>query len=77
LADVLYVGHPAIGNENSTISLFRLAPDGKYATRVPVKIGRASVNSIQIIGGLQVGDKVILSDMSRWDSADRVKLQSQ
>jgi len=77
LADVLYVGRPALGNENSTISLFRLAPDGKYATRVPVKVGRASVNSIQITEGLQVGDKVILSDMSRWDSADRVKLQSQ
>jgi HlyD family secretion protein len=77
LADVLYVGRPAIGNENSTISLFRLAPDGKYAIRVPVKVGRASVNSIQITEGLQVGDKVILSDMSRWDSADRVKLQSQ
>jgi HlyD family secretion protein len=76
LADVLYVGRPAIGNENSTISLFRLAPDGKYAIRVPVKVGRASVNSIQITEGLQVGDKVILSDMSRWDSADRVKLQS-
>ena len=77
LADVLYVGRPALGNENSTISLFRLAPDGKSATRVPVKVGRASVNSIQIIEGLQVDDKVILSDMSRWDSADRVKLQSQ
>jgi HlyD family secretion protein len=77
MADVLYVGRPAFGNENSTISLFRLAPDGKNATRVPVKVGRASVNSIQIIEGLQVGDKVILSDMSRWDSADRVKLQNQ
>ena len=77
LADVLYVGRPALGNENSTISLFRLAPDGKSATRAPVKVGRASVNSIQIIEGLQVGDKVILSDMSRWDFADRVKLQSQ
>jgi len=77
MTDVLYVGRPALGNENSTISLFRLAPDGKSATRVPVKVGRASVNSIQIIEGLQVDDKVILSDMSRWDFADRVKLQSQ
>jgi len=77
MTDVLYVGRPAIGNENSTISLFRLAPDGKTATRVPVKVGRASVNSIQVIEGLQVGDKVILSDMSRWDFADRVKLQGQ
>jgi HlyD family secretion protein len=77
MTDVLYVGRPALGNENSTISFFRLGPDGKSATRVPVKVGRASVNSIQIIEGLQVGDKVILSDMSRWDFADRVKLQSQ
>ena len=77
MTDVLYVGRPAFGNENSTISLFRLAPDGKTATRVPVKVGRASVNSIQIIEGLQAGDEVILSDMSRWDSADRIKLQNR
>ena len=77
MTDVLYVGRPAFGNENSTISLFRLAPDGKSATRVPVKVGRASVNSIQIIEGLQAGDEVILSDMSRWDSADRIKLQNR
>lgn len=77
MTDVLYVGRPAFGNENSTISLFRVAPDGKTATRVPVKVGRASVNSIQILEGLQPGDVVILSDMSRWDSADRVQLQNQ
>jgi multidrug efflux pump subunit AcrA (membrane-fusion protein) len=77
MTDVLYVGRPAFGNENSTISLFRVASDGKTATRVPVKVGRASVNSIQIIQGLNVGDTVILSDMSRWDSADRVQLQNQ
>jgi RND family efflux transporter MFP subunit len=77
MTDVLYVGRPAFGNENSTISLFRVSPDGKTATRVPVKVGRASVNSIQILEGLQPGDVVILSDMSRWDSADRVQLQNQ
>ena len=75
LTDVLYVGRPAFGNENSTISLFRVSPDGKTATRVPVKVGRASVNSIQVLEGLQPGETVILSDMSRWDSADRVRLQ--
>jgi HlyD family secretion protein len=75
--DVLYVGRPAFGNENSTISLFRLSPDGKTATRVPVKVGRASVNNIQVLEGLQSGETVILSDMSRWDSADRVRLQNQ
>ena len=77
MTDVLYVGRPAFGNENSTISLFRVAPDGKTATRVPVKVGRASVNAIQVLEGLQAGDVVILSDMSRWDSADRVRLQNQ
>jgi multidrug efflux pump subunit AcrA (membrane-fusion protein) len=74
LANVLYVGRPASGNENSTISLFRLDPDGKGAVQVPVKVGRASVNEIQILGGLHEGDTVILSDMSRWDSADRIRL---
>ncbi len=74
LADVLSVGRPAFGNENSTISLFRLTPDGKEAVRVPVKAGRASVNAIQVLGGLNEGDTVILSDMSRWDNTDRVRL---
>jgi len=72
--NVLYVGRPAFGQENSTISLFKLSPDGQGALRVPVKVGRASVNSIQIIEGLREGDAVILSDMSRWDNTDRVRL---
>lgn len=72
--NVLYVGRPAFGNEDSTISLFKLDPSGKYATRVPVKVGRASVNEIQILSGLQAGDTVILSDMSRWDNVDRIRL---
>ena len=75
LTDVLYVGRPTVGNENSVISLFKVSPDGKTAQRVPVRVGRASVNSIQVLDGLQAGDTVILSDMSRWDSNDRVKLQ--
>ena len=75
MGNVVYVGRPAFGNENSTISLFRVLPDGKTAVRVPVKVGRASVNQIQVLAGLQPGDNVILSDMSRWDSADRVRLQ--
>ncbi len=74
MQDVLFVGRPAFGNENSTISLFKLSPDGKTAVRVPVKVGRASVNSIQVIEGLQQGDTVILSDMSRWDNTDRIRL---
>jgi HlyD family secretion protein len=74
MSDVLFVGRPAFGNENSTITLFKLGPDGKTALRVPVKVGRASVNSIQVLEGLQVGDTVILSDMSRWDGTDRIRL---
>jgi HlyD family secretion protein len=74
MTDVLYVGRPAFGNENSTISLFKLGADGKTAVRVPVKVGRASVNSIQVIEGLRESDTVILSDMSRWDNTDRIRL---
>jgi HlyD family secretion protein len=74
MSDVLYVGRPAFGNENSTISLFKLGEDGKTAVRVPVKVGRASVNSIQVIEGLKEGDTVILSDMSRWDNTDKIRL---
>jgi multidrug efflux pump subunit AcrA (membrane-fusion protein) len=74
LADVLYVGRPAFGQENSTISLFKLDGEGKGASRVPVKVGRASVNSIQLLEGLHEGDTVILSDMSRWDNVDRIRL---
>ena len=74
LEDVLYVGRPAFGQENSTISLFKLDQDGRGGVRVPVKVGRASVNSIQVIEGLHEGDTVILSDMSRYDNTDRIKL---
>ncbi len=74
LDNVLYVGRPAFGQENSTISLFKVDPDNKGAVRVPVKVGRASVNSIQVIEGLHEGDTVILSDMSRNDNTDRIRL---
>ena len=74
LKNVLYVGRPAFGQEDSTISLFKLDPDGKGAVRVPVKVGRASVNSIQVLEGLKEGDTVILSDMSREDNTDRIRL---
>jgi HlyD family secretion protein len=75
LSDVLYVGRPAFGNEDSTVSLFKLSPDGKTATRVSVKMGRASVNAMQVLGGLKEGDTVILSDMSRQDQVDRIRLE--
>ena len=75
LTNVLYVGRPALGNENSTLSLFKIDPEGKGAVRVPVKVGRASVNAIQVLEGLKEGDEVILSDMSREDSVDRIRLE--
>jgi RND family efflux transporter MFP subunit len=75
LHDVLYVGRPALGNENSTLSLFKESPDHKTAERVQVKVGRASVNSIQVLEGLKEGDTVILSDMSRYDGVDRIRLE--
>ncbi len=75
LHDVLYVGRPAFGNENSTISLFRYDPGGKTATRVQVQVGKASTTEIQILNGLNEGDRVILSDMSRYDNTDKVRLE--
>jgi multidrug efflux pump subunit AcrA (membrane-fusion protein) len=75
LPDVLHVGRPAYGQGESTVGLFKLDPDGKYASRVPVKLGRTSVNAIQILQGLAVGDRVIISDMSLWDNVERVKLR--
>jgi len=75
LADVLYVGRPVHGDENTTVGLFKLVDDGKDAVRVPVEIGRASVNSVEILKGLQAGDRVILSDMSNYDNYDRVELK--
>jgi HlyD family secretion protein len=74
LADVVYVGRPVFGQPNSQITLFRLEPDGKNADRVPVKLGRSSVNTIEIVDGLKVGDQVILSDMSTWDAQNRIRL---
>jgi HlyD family secretion protein len=74
LADVLYVGRPAFGQEQGTVGLFKLQPDGS-ATRTQVKLGRSSVNTVELVGGLSVGDQVVLSDMSAWDAYDRVKLQ--
>lgn len=74
LDDVLYVGRPAYGQAESTVGLFRIESDGRYARRVTVQTGRGSVNTMEIRSGLQEGDVVILSDMSRWDSSDRVRM---
>ena len=75
LKDVLFVGRPVHGQSDSTVGLFKLTEDGSEATRVNVKLGRSSVNTIEILDGLKVGDKVILSDMSAWDNFDRIRLK--
>jgi len=75
MPDVVYVGRPAFGQENSTVGLFKLVDNGQEAVRVQVKLGRSSVNTIEILGGLQPGDQVILSDMSQWDRFDRIRLR--
>jgi HlyD family secretion protein len=75
LSNVLHVGRPAYGQGESTVGLFRLDPDGSYATRVPVKLGRSSVTTIEVVQGLKAGDRVITSDMSQWDNVERVKLK--
>jgi RND family efflux transporter MFP subunit len=75
LKDVLYVGRPAYGQSNSRVGLFRLEPDGGSAVRVHVELGRSSVNTVEIRGGVQPGDKVIISDMSKWDGYERVRVE--
>jgi beta-lactamase regulating signal transducer with metallopeptidase domain len=73
--NILYVGRPVHGAANSTISLFKLAKDSAEAERVNVKLGRSSVNAIEVLDGLKEGDKVILSDMSAYDTADRIHIK--
>ena len=75
LKDVLYVGRPVHGQADSTIGIFKIVENGTEAVRVNVKLGRSSVNTIEIVDGLKVGDKVILSDMSAWDNFDRIQLK--
>src|SRR6185503_12001011 len=75
LNEVLFVGRPAVGQDQSTASLFRLQGDGNDAVRVQVKFGRSSVSTVEILSGLKTGDQVVLSDMSAWDSYDRIRLQ--
>lgn len=74
LKDVVNVGRPAFGQEKSKVGIFKLDPSGDYATRTQVTLGRSSVNTIEIVAGLQPGDRVILSDMSQWDANDRIRL---
>lgn len=75
LPNVLYVGRPSYGSAESTIGIFKVSSDGSEATRVNVKLGRASVNTIEVLQGLSVGDSVIISDMSQWDSMSRIRIK--
>jgi multidrug efflux pump subunit AcrA (membrane-fusion protein) len=75
LTDVLSTGRPVHGDTDNTVGLFKLMGDGNEAVRVQVKLGRTSVNSVEILQGLSAGDQVILSDMSTWDNVDRVRLR--
>jgi multidrug efflux pump subunit AcrA (membrane-fusion protein) len=75
LADVLSTGRPVHGGTDSTVGLFKVVDDGSEAVRVQVKLGRTSVNSVEILQGLSAGDQVILSDMSSWENFDRVRLR--
>jgi multidrug resistance efflux pump len=75
LTNVMYVGRPAYGQAESTVGLFRLDPDGATARRVQARLGRSSVNTIEVVQGLNVGDKVIVSDVSQWDGSDRLRVK--
>jgi len=75
IQNVLFVGRPAFGQDKSTVGMFRLLPDGKTAERIQVQLGRSSVSTVEIVGGLKEGEQVVLSDMSRWDQYDRVRLE--
>jgi HlyD family secretion protein len=74
LDEVIFVGRPAFGQERSTVGIFKLESDSVYANRTQVKLGRSSVNTIEVVEGLQPGDRVILSDSSQWDSNDRIRI---
>jgi HlyD family secretion protein len=75
LDDVVNVGKPVQGQPETTVGLYKLSPEGKQAMRVSVKLGRGSVNTVEILEGLQPGDRVILSDMSQWDSHERIRIR--
>jgi HlyD family secretion protein len=74
LDNVVYVGRPAFGQENNTVGMFKLVAGSSEAVRTPVKLGKSSVNTIEILSGLNPGDQVILSDTSAWDSHERIRL---
>jgi HlyD family secretion protein len=75
LQNVLFIGRPALSEQTSQLRLFKLDADGAQAIRIPVTLGRRSINAVEVLGGLAPGDRVILSDMSRWDGNDHIRLK--
>lgn len=75
LLDILYVGRPVLASAQSKVELFRLVEDGRFAVRIPVQFGKTSVSTIEVLDGLVVGDQIILSDVSRWDTVDKIRLK--
>jgi HlyD family secretion protein len=75
LIDILYVGRPVLASTDSKVELFTLVEDGRYAVRVPVQFGKTSVSTIEVLNGLAVGDQIILSDVSQWDTVDKIRLK--
>lgn len=75
IENVLYVGRPIHSAPNTSVSLFWIVNDGAEAVRVNVKLGRGAVQTVEVLDGLKVGDKVILSDMSKWDNVDRIQIK--
>ncbi|MBN2593072.1 MAG: HlyD family efflux transporter periplasmic adaptor subunit [Sedimentisphaerales bacterium] len=75
LIDIFYVGRPVLASADSKVELFKLVEDGRYAVRVPVQFGKTSVSTIEVLNGLVVGDQIILSDVSQWDTVDKIRLK--
>ena len=75
LLDILYVGRPVLASANSKVELFKLVEAGRFAMRVPVQFGKTSVSTIEVLEGLVVGDEIILSDVSQWDTVDKIRLK--
>ena len=75
LLDILYVGRPVLASADSKVELFKLGENGRFATRVPVQFGKTSVSTIEVLDGLVVGDQIILSDVSQWDTVDKIRLK--
>jgi HlyD family secretion protein len=75
LLDILYVGRPVLASADSKVELFKLTADGRFAVRAPVQFGKTSVSTIEVLDGLVVGDQIILSDVSQWDTVDKIRLK--